>query len=154
MKIFLGVIVGLVLLAAVFYGGMRYGQQNNLQTNSFQQGAMAGGLTRGNGGGIGGANRTNRAGGGFLTGEILAQDDKSITLKMRDGGSKIVFLSAKTQISKLVDAIMGDLMIGKNVTINGTANSDGSLVATSIQIVPKLPDNLNVNAAATTATKP
>ena len=39
-----------------------------------------------------------QGGNGGVTGEIIAQDASSLTLKKRDGGSAIVFYSARTDI--------------------------------------------------------
>jgi hypothetical protein len=124
----------LVVIAAVivvgggaFYGGMKYVQG---QSPNRQFAANIGAGFR-NGQGRGGTN-----GGGFTSGEIISKDDKSITVKMRDGGSKIVFYSNKTEVSKFVGGTATDLEVGKNASINGTANQDGSIVAQSIQLRP------------------
>ncbi len=123
-----------------FFGGMQYGRSNgpaarpNFQAMSgeqrqqyFQQ--MRGGERRG---GMGG-----RFGGGdFMSGEILSKDNTSLTIKLSDGGSKIIFLSASTTVSKVATATLNDLEAGKSVTVNGSANSDGSLTAQMIQLRP------------------
>ena len=71
---------------------------------------------------------------GMAVGETIAKDDKSITLKLRDGGSKIVFYSASTQWQKMAEASQYDFAVGKQVIASGTANSDGSVTAQMIQL--------------------
>ncbi|MFH1583481.1 MAG: hypothetical protein ABIB72_04190 [Candidatus Falkowbacteria bacterium] len=137
------IIVFIIAIIAVgggsFYGGMLYGKSaggkniaQNFQNLSPEERAqrfsqIGGGQARGGNG---------MAGGGLVNGDIIAKDDKSITVKSGDGGSKIVFLSGATQIMKSVDGSTVDLEIGKNVMITGSANSDGSLTAQSIQLRP------------------
>jgi hypothetical protein len=75
-----------------------------------------------------------RAGGGFTVGEILSKDETSLTLKLRDGGSKIVLFSPTTKIEKTVEGTPADVMLGKQVMISGSTNPDGSVSATSIQL--------------------
>lgn len=112
-----------------FYGGMKYGQANvkgNFQAN------IAGGLRNGVAGRAGGANGT----GGFTSGDIIAKDTQSITIKMRDGSSKIVLYSTSTEVSKFDAGTANDLVVGKTVSVTGSANTDGSITATTIQVRP------------------
>lgn len=76
----------------------------------------------------------NRNGSGFLGEEVLSKDDQSITVKMQDGSSKIVFFSASTAVSKMTDGSIDDVAVGKQIMITGTQNSDGSYSAKTIQI--------------------
>jgi hypothetical protein len=73
-------------------------------------------------------------GGGMINGEILSKDDTSITLKLKDGGSKIVFYTDKTTVAKTLDGILSDLVVGKQINVIGTTNPDGSVSAQSVQI--------------------
>lgn len=128
-----------------FYGGMQYqqrtapsntgrmgGQFANLSPEErqarFQQMGSADGAIRG------GMRSTN--GGGLVNGEIIAKDEKSITLKLRDGGSKIVFLPENTSVSKSTQASIPDLIVSGQVTVMGTPNTDGSVTAQTIQLRP------------------
>lgn len=126
----------IILGGAAFYGGLKYGQSSsskNLQQRMQQQrGGRTGGMPAGFGMGQGGQ------GGGFVVGEILSKDANGVTLKMRDGGSKIIFVSgSSTEISKFAAGTLNDLTVGENVSINGKANADGSITAQSVQIRPK-----------------
>lgn len=120
--ILLAVIAG----GAGFVGGMQY--QKNLRTQASRQ----------FGAGVGtGANRT-RTGGNFrpVAGEVIKSDDKSITVKLIDGSSRIVLLTDKTVISKSSDATRTDVVVGEKVAVFGTDNSDGSVTAQNVQINP------------------
>ena len=69
-----------------------------------------------------------------VSGEVLSQDDKSITVKMQDGSTKIVILSDKTVVNKASVGSKSDLKNGERVTAFGTENSDGSITAQNISI--------------------
>jgi len=73
-----------------------------------------------------------------VNGEIISSDDKSITVKLTDGGSKIVILSDNTEINQAANATKDDLKAGEKVAVFGQENSDGSVTAQSIQLNPVL----------------
>jgi hypothetical protein len=135
-------IIAIVVTAIIaggggFYGGMKYGQgstsargaaggqygfSGGTRTNSNVPGAMAG--------------MRLRNGSGFVNGDILSKDDKSITVKNRAGGSQIIFYAPSTAIGKTTSGTADDLTVGENVMVNGTANPDGTITASNIQIRP------------------
>ena len=135
---YLPIIIVVVLAGAVsFYGGMKYaGSKNMAQTSRGDFQNFRAGATAGIGGRQGG-----RQMGGFMGGEIIAKDDKSVTIKLRDGGSKIVFFSGSTQVMKAVGGSIADLNVGSEITIMGDSNTDGSISAKSIQLRPPMPVN-------------
>ena len=67
-------------------------------------------------------------------GEIISADDKSVTIKLADGSSKIVLVSDATQITKSDTASKSALVAGVQVTVFGTDNSDGSVTAQNVQM--------------------
>lgn len=130
------VIVIILVSAGSFYGGMLYGKSQNpaaARMAQFRNGGQLGPGGTGNG--------TVRVGqnDGFTSGEIISKDDKSITVKLENGGSKIIFFSDSTTVGKFTQGTAADLAIGQTVSANGTANSDGSITATQIQIRPVQP---------------
>lgn len=115
------------------YGGMKYSQSKIPQRTG--QGNF-GNLQRSGAANIGGFRGSGS--GGFTAGEIIAKDSSSITVKLNDGGSKIVFYSDTTEVDKFAKGTANDLQIGESVTVNGGANQDGSITAKSIQIRPAM----------------
>lgn len=133
------IVVAVVVGVAAFYGGMAYGKSK--ATPAFGQGNRAAGANfAGRQGPSTGLGRS----GGSANGQIIAKDDKSITIQMgNNGGSKIVFYSASTEVSKFDKGDASDIAVGQSVMINGTANSDGSVTAQTIQIRPAMPAPAN-----------
>lgn len=136
-KISASIVAAAIIIGGVsFYGGMKYAQSNavaGLAQGDQRMAASSAGLRGGRGG--------SRSMGDFAAGEIIGKDDKSVTVKLRDGGSKIIFYSDVTEVDKFVNGNSADLEIGKMVIVNGKANPEGSMTAQSIQIrpVPKQP---------------
>lgn len=124
------VITAAIIGGMAFYGGMEYGGSRGT-TGSSQTSLPAGGQNFQ----LSGSQRLgNRLAGGFAAGEIISRDDKSITIKTRDGGSKIIFYSGTTEIGKFINGSPNDFEIGKNISVSGATNSDGSITAQSIQL--------------------
>lgn len=126
------IIIIAVLLLIVgtggFYAGMKY--QQNQKSRSFGQQ-----FTNQRSNGTGNQTRT-RTGGRPIVGEILSLDDKSITVELQDGSSKIVLLPESVTVSKTDSGSKADLKNGVNVGIFGTDNQDGSITAQNVQINP------------------
>jgi hypothetical protein len=121
------IIVAIIVGAAAFYGGMQYQKS--------QRASFVGNQTlfrNGEGGNFKGrfGNGNNRP----VIGEIINQDDNSITVKMQDGSSKIVILSDQTMINKASTGTKGDLKTGERVTAFGTTNADGSVTARNVSV--------------------
>ena len=128
-----------VVGGSAFYGGMAYGRSANRPQNAQFQGGQ-GAMRFQQQAGTGRTGPSGQRGGmmnGFIAGEIMAKDDASVTVKLRDGGTKIVFFSDKTEVGKTVVGTSADLEVGKTVTVSGTPNTDGSVTAQSIQLRPE-----------------
>lgn len=130
-------IVALVIVSGgSFFGGMEF---QKTQKVSNAGGQNFGNFQRQGGTGMtGGQNSIKRTvTGGFSNGTILSKDDKSITIKLRNGGSQIVFVSDSTSVLKSEKGTKEDLSVDQNITVTGKSNSDGSFAAESIQIRPE-----------------
>ncbi|PIP30091.1 hypothetical protein COU12_00120 [Candidatus Jorgensenbacteria bacterium CG10_big_fil_rev_8_21_14_0_10_54_38] len=134
-KIVMMVVSAIVIAGVSFYGGMRYGKssaQPAQGTGRFSN--LPAGQQR-----TGQQGQRGAFAGGGASGEIVSTDSQSITLKLRDGSSKIIFVSSSTKIMKSTDGARSDLTSGAQVVVSGTANPDGSVTAQSIQLRTELP---------------
>ena len=129
-KIIILVVAVLIVSAGSFYGGVLYEKNTGQRSFNFDRNQMGNLPSNTNG-------SMRMEGMGANSGEIISKDDTSITLKLADGGSKIIFFSETTEISKNTAGNLEDLEVGKNIVVQGTENSDGSITAQSIQIRPK-----------------
>lgn len=118
------VIIIILVGGGAFYGGMKLGQGQKGPGNFQRAGQMNG------------ANAKRISNVNFINGDIIAKDDKSVTVKLRDGGSKIIFYSSTTEIGKMASGTLSDLSVGTSVMATGKVNTDGSISAQSIQIRP------------------
>jgi len=126
------ILIALIIIGAGgFLGGMKYGESQALKNltpekmreifqqrgQTFQRGQVFQGQRQ-----------------GFLSGQVISKDERSLTIKLPDGSTKIVFISQSTQISKSTEGSIEDIEIGKEISVTGTQNTDGSLTARRIQI--------------------
>lgn len=136
-------IIGLILLLVV--GGVSFGAGYKV---SDAKKSNSTGFTRGgNGNGQFGTLRNGTPGSAMVRGgnrqtigEVISLDDKTMTVKMLDGSSKIVLLSSTMTINRLADAAKSDLKVGSKVAVFGATNSDGSQTATQIELDPRMPN--------------
>jgi hypothetical protein len=140
--IIVAVIALVIGVGGGFFAGMKYQQSKRV---TFANSQFGGGNFRGTfGGGTGGefTRQGGTTGGGArsgfrpVTGEVIGSDDKSITVKLTDGSSKIVLLSDTTQINKAEQVDKSALTIGTSVAVFGQQNSDGSVTAQNVQLNP------------------
>jgi len=134
-KVIVPIVLILVGLGVGFFGGYQY---RNYRLNQTRGGFAAIGTngqrfmgSRTGQGAVAGAR------GGAVTGSILSMDANSITVKLADGSTKIVLFSGTTTYENSITAQASDLKVGGQVAVFGSANSDGSVTATSIQINPQ-----------------
>jgi Domain of unknown function (DUF5666) len=127
------ILIIVVVGIACFFGGMKYQSTKQPTFNRQAFGGPQGGPSgmRGAMGGRAGANRP-------VSGEVISTDEKTVTVKMSDGSSKIVLISASTQINKASEATKTDITTGMKVAVFGTTNSDGSVTAQNIQLNPTM----------------
>jgi hypothetical protein len=108
----------------------------SVQVGSLQAGDSAARSSGGQNANSGSPKNNNMA---FVSGQITAIADKSITVKSNDGSEKSIALAETAKYSKISDSTANDLAAGKIVMVAGTSNTDGSVTAKSIQIRPELP---------------
>lgn len=118
------IIIGVILIILSFFIGRSSVSKNKMQASNFQNGNQQARMKGA------GANSF----GGMIRGVVGTFSDNSLVVKGQDGSSKIVLLSSSTTISKSMTGLSSDLVKDVNVMIRGKANSDGSVVAESIQI--------------------
>jgi len=128
--IWLAVAFVVVAVISFYAGGKLTGAKKPTgMQNGFEQGGT----------GFGGQSGIKKGVGltsGLTSGSILSMDAQSITIKLRDGGSKIVFYTDKTSVAKSTSGTIKDLAVGTEVSVTGKSNTDGSMNADSVQIRP------------------
>jgi hypothetical protein len=109
------IVAVIIFTGAGFFGGLKYQQSKTPTFGNFNRGGTQQ---------IGAGNRQGGMRGGQILGDIISADDKSITVKLTDGSSKIT------------TATLTDLKVGTKVAAFGQTNTDGSVSAQNIQINP------------------
>jgi len=116
-------IIWAVIVVVALVGGIFYGK-SSAPSSTASRGSYASSTRSG----------FSRAGGGFVAGQIISVDSSSMMVSLANGSSQVVFYSNSTQVMKPTIVPASTLTTGTRVMIGGTANSDGSLTAQSIQV--------------------
>ena len=137
------IVIALIVRLAGFFGGMKY-QQSKTEMPRGQFMLNREGQPGRNGGApmIGETGRRPEGGMGTgtrpVSGEIIATDEASITIKMQDGSSKIVMISETTDINKAEKGTKTDLSNGQDMMVFGKENTDGTVTAINVQVNPSI----------------
>ena len=143
MKSYVVALLVVVGILGGFYGGFKVGQ-NNVSANTTASGGSfnrsgAGGAFPGNRGAVAaicpspGAATPSPGSTALLRGTITDLSSSSMTITSTACDVKVTF-NATVQVSKTVTGTTGDLQDNLIVTIVGTRQADGSLLARTIQI--------------------
>lgn len=128
-----------VLITAIVFGAVGFGGGMMIGKKSASPG-VSGRMMGANGtpGGFPGQDAQS-GGGNFSTGNVAVgkvtdKDDKSFTLKLADGSTRVVYYSSSTTFSKTETVTAGDVSVDTTVSAMGTATSGGDLTATRVTI--------------------
>lgn len=132
-NIIIGAIIAVIALSGIaFYAGMQY-EAHGITASAAPNFSQQSGRFGGGAGTPGGAPRTAQRFGGATIGSVLSKDQNSMTIKLQNGGSQIVFYTASTSVVKSSPSSIDDVRVNDSVLITGKPNSDGSVSASSIQ---------------------
>jgi len=124
--------VGLVIVftGIGFFAGVKY---NQAKQPSFSR--APNGFARGANQSVGG-NLPSKADSGseMIRGKVVGKDDQGIALELDDGSSKLVLVSATTQINKAIEASIDDLAVDDQIMVFGQLDSSGAVTASQIQV--------------------
>jgi hypothetical protein len=136
-KLIMVVALLVVLMGGSFYGGYLFANSKTPKGMGFGAPNGSGFRTMGEQAGIGigsAAQRNNKVAGGMVNGEIISVDATGITVKTKEGSTRIVFLSEKSSVTKSVAVVVADLKVGDEVVVTGESNADGSVNGTTVQL--------------------
>ena len=129
-------IVWAIVVIAALVGGFFWGKSAGASASLAARAGGAGRFAFASSTAGGFAGRTGAAGaaGGLTVGQVTALGSDSFTLQLANGNSENIFFSSSTQIVEPQPVSISAIQSGTNVMITGTANSDGSMTATTIQV--------------------
>jgi hypothetical protein len=146
------VIIAIVFAGAGFWGGMTYAaSQSTSSTASRFAGAGAGTFAGRGAAGFAGA-------GGGTIGTVVQVGNGSFTVQLPSStsttastGTKLVLVDSTTQVQELESVPVSNLQVGQTVTVAGSANSDGSVTASSVMIRPTTARGAGATTQASTS---
>ena len=134
-QIIVSVVVLVIVAGGSFYGGMLYGQSESRSGRTagarFAGGANGGTPGFGVQGGTGGQGRQ-----GGVFGQITEVGASYIVITDNNGKQTKVMVTDTTLIEKNASVKLTDLATGDTVIISGSAGSDGTYTARSVQVAP------------------
>lgn len=141
--IIVAIVAILITSGGSFYAGMKYSQLaksfsglsgRNSGGANFRVGQMMGGGFGDFAGKIDSGLAAREKLGGMINGEVISKDETGLTVKAKDGNSRIVFISGKTAITRIASSTKEEIIKGLQANVFGKANPDGSITAENIQI--------------------
>lgn len=124
-NLLLALTVVIALIASFWLGRLSSrGNANMALANRRQTGPMAAGQRQG----FGGQNPQNR-----IIGQIDKITDNQLTIKLIDGGSRLLMLPSEAVITKTASATATDLVVGQTIAASG-AEEGGIVVVKTLQI--------------------
>jgi len=123
------IVIALIIAAGAFYLGMKY-QQSKGPNFNFNRGNVLNKRFATSSNNFFGNQGRER----IIRGQIIAKDEKSLTIKLPNGSSQIVIYSNDTKVEKSVAGQISDLQIGQSVDVSVKNIDNNILSANSILI--------------------
>lgn len=140
-KAWIWVIVAVIVVGgAAFWGGMTYAQSAKSSSTASRYTAGSGFAGRTGAAGFSGG---SFAAGGATVGTVVQVGSGTFTVQLPTStsttattGTKLVLVDNATEVDELEAVPTSNIQVGQSVTVAGTANSDGSITASSVMIRP------------------
>jgi len=144
LAILIGVVVVGLMVGAAFGAGVAYGRATAPKATTASAPAIAtigssAQPTPGAGGAFGARGQAGGAGvRPAATGTVESVEGTVVTIKTQEGSVKVKVPETAT-IRKTISVGIADLKAGDNLTVMGQQESDGSITASALQLVPAQP---------------
>lgn len=125
-NIYFLITIAVLIACATFFAGVKWGTKKSLAPQTACT-APANNQP---------VQNVNQSKSDVAVGQITAKDDLSFTVKMADGSLKKIIFSDSTIVRKTDLVKPSDLDVGRQITVNGKNNPDGTLSAQNINARP------------------